>query len=126
MLLYDYFKVIHRISTGYKQTIHNHPSISALTASTLASICGKAYNIDGVGLDINVVSSDPTGLIFKTMQHLEKTLSIRALFIEEPSPVKLYNNRERAALVVSKRISFFSGNSMTNHHRREYLKAAYK
>lgn len=84
MLLYDYLKVIHRLSTG-----HNHSSSETpffiLYAATLASICGKAYNVDGVGLDIYAVASDQTGLLYKVIHMLSTDSPLRIHLVDKPT-----------------------------------------
>ena len=125
MLLYDYLKVIHRLSTG-----NNHSTQKALPltlyAATLASLCGKAYNIDGVGLDICAVASDPTGLLYKVIHRLSTDSPLRINLVDKPTDSALYKNSAAPSLYVSRHIHLFSGHSLRNHHHREYLKAAYK
>lgn len=125
MLLFEYLKVIHRLYTGYPQSAHRTLLIS-LYAATLASLCGKAYNVDGVGLDISVVSSDPTGLIHKVIHRLATDSPLRIHLVDKPTDSALYKNSAAPSLYVSRYINLFSGNSLRNHHHREYLKAAYK
>lgn len=125
MLLYDYLKVIHRLSTGHNPSSSETP-IFILYAATLASIVGKAYNVDGVGLDICAVASDPTGLLHKVIHRLATDSPLRIHLVDKPTDSALYKQSASPSLYVSRYINLFSGNALRNHHHREYLKAAYK
>lgn len=125
MLLFDYLKVIHRLSTG-QTTPPSETPFFILYAAALASICGKAYNVDGVGLDICAVASDPTGLLHKVIHRLSTSTPLRIHLVDKPTDSALYKNSAASSLYVSRYINLFSGNSLRNHHHREYLKAAYK